>query len=340
MMAPAFFIYRRQSYDFDVRLASQVGACRRSRLATVWFLMKEDLDRVELNEPALIQAWPGTLVYITVIRLKNKFTRVNTAVVFYAMENGDVGNTVASRTKLPRTVASWTTRRVFAYLVAGSSRVVFATDQARENYRTVVPDIETRLNSRLITALPMACPDCARRPKEPVITFLGSFEVRKGLLQLIEAWPIVQRYDPGIRLRILGKGDLEQQVIEWAKTANGVDVIVDPSRQLIHAELNVSKALILFSMPDRRWREQVGLPILEGLSHGCEIITSDQTGIAPWLGAHGHTVLPADAGAEAIASALVQAVRSPRSSLDVIESLPYEDTRIVADRWLFTEGAD
>jgi hypothetical protein len=57
----------------------------------------------------------------------------------------------------------------------------------------------------------------------------------------------------------------------------------------------------------RGWREQLGLPILEGLSHGSRIVTASETGLAPDLSRDGHFVI-AQASPEVLKTALLRSM--------------------------------
>jgi glycosyltransferase involved in cell wall biosynthesis len=110
---------------------------------------------------------------------------------------------------------------------------------------------------------------------------------------------------------------------------------VDPPRAQIHQLLASSQVLVLPCQPTPSWREQVGLPIVEGLSYGCTVVTTTETGLASWLAAAGHQVTSADATAEELAAAILAAVRHPLQAGDVLASLPDVDGRLAADDWLF-----
>ena len=93
----------------------------------------------------------------------------------------------------------------------------------------------------------------------------------------------------------------------------------------------------LDTQPAEKWREQVGLPIAEGLAHGCSRVTADQTGLADWLTAHGHIVLPAGQTTEGLALGIIAALRLRRKPESVIGDLPAVDGRLAADDWLFAD---
>jgi glycosyltransferase involved in cell wall biosynthesis len=138
-----------------------------------------------------------------------------------------------------------------------------------------------------------------------------------------------------LRLRVLGKGGLLPEVEAWAAGRPDVELVVDPPRSEIHASLRASHVLVLLSQRSGWWREQLGLPIAEGLAHGCEIVTTDETGLAGWLAGHGHRVLPMAADSRQIAAALRSAAEAGRPPAAVCADLPGTDGRAEADRWIF-----
>ncbi|MFP3393480.1 glycosyltransferase family 4 protein, partial [Brevibacillus sp. SIMBA_076] len=122
----------------------------------------------------------------------------------------------------------------------------------------------------------------------PIAAFLGAFEERKGLPLLLAAWPLVRERRPDARLLVMGKGALEVLAREAVAIDASIELLVDPSRDTISGALAGAKALVLPSQRRPRWREQVGLPIVEGLAAGCVVVTTSETGLADWLTEEGH----------------------------------------------------
>ena len=170
--------------------------------------------------------------------------------------------------------------------------------------------------------------------------FLGAFDRRKGLKQVLEAWPMVSARLPDARLRLLGKGPLEPLAVEAARSRDEVDLLVDPSRDVVHERLRTARTLVLLSQPSRTWREQVGLPILEGLAHGCEVVATSETGLASWLVDNGHRVVDPAATAQQVADAIVSSLESGRSPAEIIDTLPAVDGRKTAEGWMFGGAAE
>jgi glycosyltransferase involved in cell wall biosynthesis len=177
-------------------------------------------------------------------------------------------------------------------------------------------------------------------PDERRLVFLGAFDERKGVRQLLEAWPLVGDLVPDPELLLLGKGPLLDWVRDRAGSLRGVSLVIDPQREEIWSALSESRVLYLLSQPAPGWKEQIGLPIVEGLSVGLEVIASSETGIADWLTQNGHRVLGPDASAEAIAHAVAEALQTTRPRAEIVATLPDVDGRLVADRWLHREPSE
>jgi glycosyltransferase involved in cell wall biosynthesis len=232
----------------------------------------------------------------------------------------------------------------------GIDRLAFGTDAAAALYARTVPAAHDAV-STVIPALPAAC-RCGRgsgtaEPKEPgLVLFLGALTGRKGFDRLLAAWPSLagpadgDDGEPAVRLQIVGKGPFEQSATELAARDSRVTVTIDPPRAQVHAELRRARVLVLLSQPTPGWREQVGLPLVEGLAHGCAVVTTTETGLAGWLSAHGHQVLSPDADAAAVAAAIRRAVTDSPTPAQITASLPALDGRLAADAWLFGDDPD
>nr|WP_277351854.1 glycosyltransferase [Arthrobacter sp. SF27] len=177
-------------------------------------------------------------------------------------------------------------------------------------------------------------------PRARNLIFLGTFEERKGIAEMLKAWSIIRDRLPDAQLTIVGKGHLQHEIEAVAQRDQRMEIVLDPSRDEIFKYLARSKALILFSKPSPGWKEQVGLPIVEGLSAGCEIVTSDETGIRDWLATHEHNVVPVTAQIPEIAEATVRALTSERGPADIVGHLPTEDGRRTADSLIFASNQD
>jgi glycosyltransferase involved in cell wall biosynthesis len=231
--------------------------------------------------------------------------------------------------RLDLLLAHWVWRRV--------DRVVFGTETARQLYGTVFGVAERRgLRWTTMEALPAECGCLADGGKTPGrLLFLGDLSQRKGFDSVLAAWTTVRHQVPSAVLTVIGRGALLDDAYAAAREDSRVHVIADPPREVVHAELRRASVVVLPSRRQGAWREQVGLPIVEGLAHGCTVVTTDETGIAGWLARNGHGVVPADSVAELLAPVLAETAARPLDAGTVRASLPRRDSRLESDAWLF-----
>lgn len=168
-----------------------------------------------------------------------------------------------------------------------------------------------------------------RAPAQREVVFAAEFSERKAIDLLLPAWDAVR--PPGWRLRLLGWGPRTQAVLGWAQGRDDVDVVVGASREAVHEALRRAAVVVLPSRRVPGWREQIGLSLVEGLAHGCRLLTTDETGLAEGLTDGGHQVVAAGDG-DALAGGLA------RVTADVPDhkALPAgdQDSRRQAQRWL------
>ncbi|WP_285115388.1 glycosyltransferase family 4 protein [Leifsonia sp. fls2-241-R2A-40a] len=333
-LEPATIVYRRRRYDFDQEQARGLDLVQAGAAKSVALAMSGRWTELEVNEPLDLASLPRTAAVLAATRVGRLLGRRAPAVVTYAIGNLDVFDVRAPRlrSRLRRraelALARYVWRRV--------DRVAFGTPGARDVYARRFPAAK---DATLIPALPSAC-DCAASPRDGSrVLFVGSLSERKGLPQLLAAWPAVRTARPDATLVIVGMGPLEDDVRRAAAADPSIRLLVDPPRADIHRELRAARTLVLPSQPRPLWREQIGLPIVEALAHGCRIVTSSETGLAAWLTENGHTVLAPHAAPAEWGTALAHSLTSQQDAVAdaqrILSTLPHEDGRLAADRWLF-----
>lgn len=330
-LAPATIYFRTRRFDFDDDQASGLDLRHATRLGVAAALVRHPPEVLELNEPLMLTALPGAFLAALAVRFGGLLRRRRTTIVSYAIENRDpfVGR-VPPRRRLRRALDRGMARTLTRQL----DRVAFGTEGAEALYRRLLGRPLTGVRTACIPALPAACSCPAAEADPTLVLFVGAFEARKGLEPLLKAWPQVVAHRPEAHLVLVGGGPLLPRAEQAARTLPGVTVVVTPPRSEVHGWQRRATVAVLLSQATRSWREQVGLPIVEGLAHGCEVVTTDQTGLAAWLAAHGHAVLDCDADPEAVADAVVARLDTPRPAARVIADLPSEDGRLAADSWL------
>lgn len=339
LLAPAAIIYQDRRYDFASELTEGLEIIQAGPLRAAMIIFRSPISTLEINEPVMLDSLPTTLLALTAIRLKSLIGAPRADIVSYAIANrnpfkyqADLKFKTRIRRRLERIAFSLVYRRI--------DRVVFGTDASEDLYGRLHSSVSKAATAN-IPALPAPC-DCADSDPDGCsrVVFLGAMDHRKGMSQLLEAWPIAAQQCPEATLTLLGKGPLEGKANAAALQDPRIDVVLDPERTEIHRQLRQAHVLVLPSQPSPTWREQIGLPILEGLAHGCSIVTTSQTGIAKWLTAHDHSVIDPAAGTDVLAAAIVAQIDAERPAHDVMRTLPPVDGRIAADDWLFQTHPD
>ena len=334
-LAPAAILFTSRRYDFDERLLAGLDVVQAGRWRAAALLARSHVRELEVNEPLMLPAARGAALAVSAVRLKAAITRRTVRVVCYAIGNEDPRPATPSRSvrsRLGRRLDFALGRAVWRRL----DRVAYGSAAARDVYSALMPPRDD-LESRLIPALPNPCDCAADDYRAPRLVFLGAFAERKGFPLVLEAWATVRAERPDAALLLLGKGALGDAAEAAASADPRIDLIVDPSRERIHRELASASVVALPSQPVAGWREQIGLPIVEGLAHGCTIVATTETGLAGWLADAGHRILDVPTPADALAEALVDALRAPVPPAVVLASLPDVDGRRAADAWLFRD---
>jgi glycosyltransferase involved in cell wall biosynthesis len=342
-MTPARVLYTSHRDDFDQSLIDPANPPERlGRLDVLRELLRRHHDVVEINEPALVGNWTFLLAQVAAARLRAFVSRRPTAVVTYCIGNADPAAELRARWRLPPAAARVATTATYRLVVRGIDRMAFGTAGSAEAYRRYVDPVRLRTETRLFEALPSPCPCLGsggvRNPTQ--VLFVGSLVPRKGIAETMAAWDALRSRRSDAMLRIVGRGRLEPEVTAWAATRPEVTLEIDPPRARVHEVLRESAVLVLLSQPWGHWREQIGLPILEGLSHGCEIVTTSETGLAAWLAGHGHAVVAPDSAPDEVAGHLDAALQRAGTRRGSLGELPRTDARIEADRWMMTGAAD
>jgi glycosyltransferase involved in cell wall biosynthesis len=341
-MTPARVLYTETRYDFDDSMIDHANPpLRRSRVGVIRELLCCQPSVLEINEPTMVSEWPFLFTQVATVRMRGVFSRRRTAITAYCIGVTDPAVRLRQQWRLPPAIARRVARAVMATLVRSFDRLAFGTVGSLELYERYVGWPRIGNKSRLFEALPSAC-DCLAEPIEsrtPTrLVFVGKLTARKGIQQVMDAWEVTRTDQAGATLHIIGKGELEREVVAWAADKPEVSIEIDPPRTAIHSALRQSGVLICLSQPNLV-REQIGLPIVEGLSHGCEIVATSETGLARWLARHGHGVVEPGEGATGVANEVRAAFGRAATRHGSLSELPAEDQRIAADRWMMTGRA-
>ncbi len=331
---PVSILYRTARYDFDPSIAKHLDLLRVNLVTLAVALFRTRPAIVEVNEPLMRPGLSFTALAVASARITAIVRRRPVTIVSYAIENRPPfkGTNLALKAATRRLID----QQLSKFVAQNLDRLVYGTNDAKTLYELEFAKSPIRARQVVIPALPAPC-DCPQISDKVAdsVLFLGAFHHRKGVLQLLQAWPCVKSIVPAATLTLVGKGQLVGSVLEYAERDSTIQVKIDPPRYEIHQALRKASVVVLLSQPTSLWREQVGLPIVEGLAHGCTIVTTSQTGLADWLKSHQHFVLHPCQTNEEIAQAIADAISICRSAQSVWRDLPGVDGRLQADSWLF-----
>lgn len=257
---------------------------------------------LELTEPLWTAEWPAALALADAVPGARLAT--------YAIE-------VLPRPAPPQ----WERLEAVAFGSAAAERA-YAQSCAGATWRSTV--VEER-RPRCPVCFGAGGPD--RVPAAPELVFAAELSERKGIDLLMTAWDDVRPW--GWSLRLLGWGPRTEQVRTWAAGRPDVSLQVAADRAAVHDALRRAAAVVLPSRRVEGWREQIGLSLVEGLAHGCRLLTTDETGLAEGLGPE-HVVVTAGSAA-ALAGGL-RALGAPPA--DKVLPGREDDSRRQVQRWL------
>ena len=321
----------------DLDRSSMTGEVRQVNLLTAWtWAFRRRWTVVELAEPLWLRALLMTYSIGLAVRLCDRLYGRRTLVVTYAIENNDPVRLFRlfplPARRLVTTAIRWIGGLVY-------DRIAFGSPAAELCYRA----------SRV---LPASCdtahflelqPLCHCRPDEAAdkgsVVFVGAFEERKGVPDLLAAWSTLPAAERAWTLTIGGAGPLADEVQLAADNDPTIDVRGRLDRNDVHAVLRRASVFVLPSRHDKRWCEQIGLSVVEALSHGCRIVATPDTGLAPWLREQGNVVLPPGFTPGDVAAGIVRAIEGGASS-DPGRGLPPQDNRILAEDWMYALSND
>jgi glycosyltransferase involved in cell wall biosynthesis len=335
-------LYMGNKEDFDPELISgQEGRFRRFGLREFLGLMRSPPDVFEIVEPLYVRAWPLSALCGYVLKLSARCRRQEVRVVAYAIENLPLAALLDVKRlsqRVPSGPANWILRKCWQRSSRLLDRVAYGTEAARQNYASA--GLSQQAVSRLFWQLPSPCSCSVERPGPgPAVKllFLGEFTERKGVADVLAAWPKVLAEVPQAKLTLVGHGEQLPDVEQFTRL-NEARLLLGATRREVHEELSRAEVVVLPSKRIANWREQVGLPIVEALAHGCRVVTTSETGLASWLEEHGHQVVaPGDAAG--LAQALIRALQSGPSAADIRQDLPTLPGRVESQEWMYADVA-
>jgi glycosyltransferase involved in cell wall biosynthesis len=289
---PTEVLYWHRKLDLDSRLLQASGARQVGFRQSVIAACDPTAAVVAVPEPLWVRYWPRVVALWAATTVTRRVMRRGPVrFVTYAIDNLDG----IERCSVPvldgapgvsHAVASCILRIVALTAVRVLDGMVFGSVSAWATYADLLDRApgsgpETAI---VVEVLATRVSGDAARPEDAIarsdeLIFIGELSERKGLRTVLDAWEGSKAQAEGWVLRICGDGELGPAVDALAER--------DPNirrnrltRDEIFTALGTVAALVAPSQRVRRWREQIGLPLLEAESMGCPIIASGESGIA------------------------------------------------------------
>jgi L-malate glycosyltransferase len=118
--------------------------------------------------------------------------------------------------------------------------------------------------------------------KNKILLFVGRLSDQKGLQYLIGSLPRVLKYDPSIKLLIIGEGpykkDLDKK-IDNLELRRYIEFLGSLSSSDVAKYYNYSDVFVIPSLATNTGTEALGLTLLEAMSSGCSVIGTNVGGI-------------------------------------------------------------
>ncbi len=114
--------------------------------------------------------------------------------------------------------------------------------------------------------------------RQPVALFIGQFEERKGIGDLLDAFARLS--GEGAVLRMVGNGSLETQIAARAREIPGLSIAGYVPQEQLPEELSRASCLVLPSVTTPGGKEPWGLVVNEAMHAGLPVIATDSLGAA------------------------------------------------------------
>ena len=118
--------------------------------------------------------------------------------------------------------------------------------------------------------------------KNTILLFVGRLSDQKGLQYLIDAMPDIIKYNPQVKLLVIGEGSYEK-ILREKVMSNKVERHVEFLGSMLASNIaeyyNFADIFIMPSLSTKTGTEALGLSLLEAMASGCAVVGSDVGGI-------------------------------------------------------------
>jgi glycosyltransferase involved in cell wall biosynthesis len=339
-VASSTFLYMKTKSDFD---ASVINAgsktIKQSFASTLWQILRDKPNIIEVPEPLFLRYLPHTSILIAFVSVVRVASSWKPKFITYCIDNSDIHARPEALKWVSSSVWIAALSPLVRFVASRIDKVAFGSPASKDSLLDwLSPRQRSKLlsGSKVFLALPRPCScnlDIPKNPKQ--ILFLAALETRKGFVELMEAWAIVEAKDQHATLILIGSGELSGLASEFSSRLPRVNFMGSQGRAEVHRVLRQSGIVVLPSLSAGRWREQLGLSIVEGIAHGCRIVTSRDTALADFLEKENQQVISRYFSVEELAAGILESLDS--KYVVNINSLPTQNQRVAADIWLTSD---
>lgn len=153
--------------------------------------------------------------------------------------------------------------------------------------------------------------------KNKILLFVGRLSDQKGLQYLIDSLKQVSRYEPNIKLLIIGEGPYEKLLKDRIRTNNlwnYVEFLGSLPSFVIAKYYNFADIFIMPSLSTKTGTEALGLSLLEAMASGCPVVGTNIGGI-PFVVKNGFNgILVKQKDALALSEAIIKLLKDRKKS--------------------------
>ena len=339
-------LYFKQKYDLQL-LPEKSKFRKVNTMQAMYEVFRSDAIVLELTEPLWMREIIRTVLIGYTWKARSFIRRKSNYCFTYAIENNGLNNLIFGTVDRHNFITHYIGKFLGFLISTIYTHAAFGTYAAYKNYALneflvqiphIYPDrysIQESSNPQsLIPGFEGYSRVATKSEQKYTYLFVGVLEERKGINLLIQAWDILDQVDFKGRLIIVGSGALEKKVSEWClKAPERRSYLGFKTGDKLNSIYASADFLLAPSQRDGRWREQVGLPIIEGLSFGLTVITTSETGIADGLRANGHIILEDGNRPESLAKGILTGFEALMPKEFVKEQVFGSSNRTKAFNW-------
>lgn len=226
-----------------------------------------------------------------------KKEKINMLHAHWILPQGVVGAFLKSKYKIPLLVTIHGSdlfplknkffRKMQGFVAKNADIITVNTEATKKELLSRFPNIASKIkvipmgvNSNIFRKRSIKKPQ--KYLKNRILLFVGRLSDQKGLHYLIDSMHDISKYEPSIKLLIVGEGpykkELEQRIHE-KRIDKHVEFLGSMPTDEIARHHNFADVFVMPSLATKTGTEALGLAMLEAMSSGCAVIGTNVGGI-------------------------------------------------------------